>query len=197
MSDGVIYGNYFLLGRLAQGGMAEVFLGKHLDNSDPDQLLAIKRMLPRFTGDPDFVSMFSDEARIAASLSHPNICKVFDQGEFAGQLYLVMEFIHGKDLKVAQRRADGRGEPIPFRFVAHIIAKIAEALDYAHRKTNADGASGVCRFTTKAFWHLAQRTLAPRGPILASSRRNLVPHFAHWTIIGVRRILPGWKASQG
>jgi serine/threonine protein kinase len=140
VSDGVIYGNYFLLGRLAQGEMAEVFLGKHLDNSDPDQLLAIKRMLPRFTEDLDFASMFSDEARLAASLSHPNICKVFDQGEYAGQLFVAMEFIHGKDLKVAQRRCEGRGEPIPFRLVAHIIAKIAEALDYAHRKTNGEGA---------------------------------------------------------
>ncbi|MBI5510654.1 MAG: serine/threonine protein kinase [Deltaproteobacteria bacterium] len=141
MSDGVVYGNYFLLGRLAQGGMAEVFLGKRLDATEADPLLAIKRLLPRLSGDPDFVAMFGDEARIARGLTHPHICKLYDQGEHAGQLFLVMEFIHGKELKVVQRRAQTRGEPIPHRLVAHIGRRIAEALDYAHRKNNSQGVS--------------------------------------------------------
>ena len=140
MSEGVVYGNYLLLGRLAQGDMSEVFLAKRLDNNDPNQLLAIKRVLPRYCDDRDFVAMLRDEVRIAKSLSHPNICRVFDEGECAGQPFVVMEFIHGKDLKATQRYAAGRGEPVPLRFVAHIVAKIAEALDYAHRKTNAQGA---------------------------------------------------------
>jgi serine/threonine protein kinase len=139
VADGINYGSYFLLGRLAAGGMAEVFLAKSHEAGCGDQLLAIKRMLPRLSEDPNFVSMFLDEARIAGGLSHPNICRVLDQGQFEQQLFLAMEFIHGKDLRVLKRRAQKRGEPIPPRVIAFIVAKIAEALDYAHHKTNAAG----------------------------------------------------------
>ncbi len=139
MSEGLVYGDYFLLGRLNQGGMAEVFLARATAAARSGDLLAVKRMLPQLTSDHDFVSMFSDEARIARGLSHPNICGISDQGEYAGQLYIVMEFIHGKDLRVVHRRAQSRGEPVPQRILAFILAKIAEALDYAHTKLNERG----------------------------------------------------------
>ena len=136
---GSVFGRYYLLGRLATGGMAEVFLGKRLHDSD--ELLAIKRMLPALSGDPDFVSMFTDEARIVSGLTHPNICRVYEHGQHDNQLYLAMEFIHGKDLAVVQHRANERGEPTPPRLVAFLVAKIAEALDYAHHKENESGQS--------------------------------------------------------
>ena len=136
MSEGILYGDYYLLGRLAAGGMAEVYLGKSLTPKESGQLLAIKRMLPRLSEDLTFVSMFMDEARIASSLSHPNICRLFDEGQHENQLYLAMEFIHGKDLRVVRRRSRKRGEPVPFRIVAFVAAKIAEALEYAHTLTD-------------------------------------------------------------
>lgn len=139
VSAGIIYGDYFLLGRLNAGGMAEVFLGKSRDPSRNERLLAVKRMLPQLSKDPNFASMFGDEARIARKLHHPNICEIVDEGQHEKQVYIVMEFIHGKDLKVVQHRARQRGEPIPYRVVAFVLAKIAEALDYAHVRTNAEG----------------------------------------------------------
>jgi len=139
VSEGILFGGYHLLGRLAAGGMAEVFLGKSLPPDRDEQLLAIKKMLPRLSEDPNFVSMFIDEARIAAGLSHPNICRITDQGHHDNQLFIAMEFIHGKDLRVLKRRARKRGEAIPARIVAYTLAKIAEALDFAHNKCNDDG----------------------------------------------------------
>ncbi len=137
VSAGVVYGDYYLLGKLAQGGMAEVFLAKSLLGGD--RLLAVKRTLEQFVGDDDFTSMFRDEARIARGLDHANICTVVDEGTEGEQLYIVMEFIHGKDLKLLAQRALSRGEAIPFHVVAFILARIAEALHAAHSKTDAHG----------------------------------------------------------
>ena len=139
MTQGVAFGDYLLLGRLSHGGMAEVFLGKSLRPGEGDKLFAIKRTLPDLARDRDFATMFIDEASIARDLKHPNICSIQDQGEFEDQLYIVMEFIHGKDLKVVQHRSRSRQEPLPLRYIAFIVARIAAALDYAHHKTNAHG----------------------------------------------------------
>ncbi len=137
MGRSVTWGKYRLLGRLAAGGMAEVYLAQRIDS--PESFLAIKRMLPRLSDDPTFVSMFIDEAKIASGLAHPNICQIVDHGEQAHQLFMAMEFIHGKDLRVLTRRVQKRGERIPIRLVLHVLAEIAEALDYAHHKANDAG----------------------------------------------------------
>jgi serine/threonine protein kinase len=139
VGDGIVFGEYYLLGRLATGGMAEVFLGKSLALGTGNQLLAVKKLLPHLSEDPSFVSMFIDEARIVSGLSHANICRVSDQGQHEGQLFMVMEFIHGKDLRELKRRARGRNERIPFGIVAHVVATIAEALDHAHNAVNEAG----------------------------------------------------------
>ncbi|MEO1170912.1 MAG: hypothetical protein AAFX94_02520 [Myxococcota bacterium] len=90
MSNRILYGDYHLLGRLNTGGMAEVFLGRRVDATPDSDLLAVKRMLPRFSEDSEFSIMFQDEARIASRLDHPNICRVFDQGSHQDQLFIVM-----------------------------------------------------------------------------------------------------------
>lgn len=136
VSDGVVYGDYFLLGKLAQGGMAEVFLAKGLLPEEQDKLFAVKRTLPHLSEQPNFISMFSDEARIASFLNHPNISRIYRQGEQGHQLYIVMEFIHGKDLRLLCRRARKRHETIPDRYAAFIAARVAEALDNAHQASD-------------------------------------------------------------
>ena len=139
MNDGIVYGDYYLVGRLNTGGMAEVFLGKRLGADVGDPLLAIKRVLPQFSTDPEIVSLFEDEARIAQRLSHPNICRVHDEGIADKQLYLAMEYIHGKDLRVVAQRARKSGERLPYAISATIAAAIADALDYAHAMRSPAG----------------------------------------------------------
>lgn len=137
--------------------MAEVFLAKAADPESSTRLLAVKRMLPRLSSEQDFVSMFDDEARIASALSHANICRIYDQGQVDRQLFIAMEFIHGKDLRIVHRRALDRGEPIPPRFAAFIVAKIARALDYAHAKTNDRGESE----------HIVHRDVSPQNILIS------------------------------
>jgi len=116
-----------------------VYLARCVRPGESDRLLAIKRTLPEFARDHDFVTMFTDEASIARGLVHPNICRIYDQGRHDDQLFIVMEFIHGKDMKVVQHRCRERKEVIPHRYAAFTAARIAEALDFAHNKTNEHG----------------------------------------------------------
>src|ERR1700710_1592471 len=98
VSDGIAYGDYYLLGRLGSGGMAEVFLGKRMADGAGGQLLAVKRLLPQFSADNEAVKIFQDEAELGSALHHPNIGAIYEQGVKHKQRFVVMEFIHGKDL---------------------------------------------------------------------------------------------------
>jgi len=139
MAQGIQYGNYYLLGRLSEGGMAEIFLGKPLDAPDPKRLIAVKRIIKQHQSNPAFVAMLKDEARIAIGLDHPNICNVIELGEFNRQLFLVMEFIHGKELGSVQYQAQENQQALPLEYSILVVAQIASALGYAHRKTDDTG----------------------------------------------------------
>lgn len=132
MSEGIAYGDYYLLGRLGAGGTSEVFLGKRLEDGVGGALLAVKRLLTQFAGTPELMKVFRDEAKLAKLLRHPNIAEVIDHGVNNKQHFLVMEFIHGKDLKSVLQRARKTGQRLPYVASAYIAAAIADALDYAH-----------------------------------------------------------------
>ncbi|MDQ1374582.1 MAG: eukaryotic-like serine/threonine-protein kinase, partial [Actinomycetota bacterium] len=94
--EGRVYGGrYELHGRIARGGMADVYLAR-------DQLLdrpvALKILFPEFAVDASFVERFRREAQAAANLSHPNIVSVYDWGEEAGTYFIVMEYVEGRSL---------------------------------------------------------------------------------------------------
>ncbi len=132
------YGRYELLGRIAYGGMAEIFLAREAGHQGTQRLLVIKRVLPNVAEDRHFVDMFVDEARLAMLLSHPNICHVYSFGEEEGTYYIAMEWVNGKPLsKIIRRARESGGLPIPVAL--KIIAQVAEALDYAHRACDAAG----------------------------------------------------------
>lgn len=130
-------GRYQVLDRLAAGGMAEVYRARSA--SDGNRLIAIKCMLPALVDDEEFANMFVDEAKLASQLSHPNIVQIYELGRYKEQLYIAMELIHGRDLRAIVRKAKKKGVALSPQFVAYVVAKTAEALDYAHRKTSIDG----------------------------------------------------------
>jgi serine/threonine-protein kinase len=127
------FGNYVLLRKLAKGGMAELFLASVRGGG---QRLVIKRVLPSYTSEPDFLKMFLNEARIAAQLSHPNIVQIFDLGLEGEHVFLAMEFVDGFDLDALTRVAGGR---LPPDIVAGIGAATCEALHYANHVTDRAG----------------------------------------------------------
>lgn len=133
-------GPYELLQRIATGGMAEVYLARRAGPFGFQKFVAVKRILPQLTSDPDFVSMFIDEARVCARLGHPNIVQVFDFGEHDGELYMAMEYVDGTTGARLVRAAASRADEIPLDVSLHIGLSILRGLGYAHAARDDEGA---------------------------------------------------------
>jgi serine/threonine protein kinase len=122
----------------ATGGMAEVYRGR-LKNQD-GRLVAIKKILPQFTRDPELIRMFIEEARIAALLKFPNIVQVHDLGvSDDGEYFIVMEFADGKDLADLIHDAALEGKRLDPASAIFVAREILLALDYAHNAPGQDG----------------------------------------------------------
>ncbi len=134
------YGRYDLLGRLAYGGMAEIFLAREVGTEARrgGRFVVVKRVLPHVAEESHFVDMFVDEARLAMHLAHPNICHVYDFGQEEGTYFISMEWVNGMPLSKTVRRAREAGG-VPVAVALKIIAHVAEALDHAHRATDQLG----------------------------------------------------------
>jgi serine/threonine protein kinase len=132
------YGRYEVLGRIAFGGMAEIFLGRETTSVGASRYLVIKRILPHVADDNQFVQMFLDEARLAIQLNHPNICHIYEFGELESSYFIAMEWINGVPLGKLIRKSRIVGG-IPVELSVRIIAQISEALHYAHRAKDALG----------------------------------------------------------
>jgi serine/threonine-protein kinase len=133
-----MFGRFEILGRIAFGGMAEIFLGRETTQVGASRLLAIKRILPHVADDPKFVEMFLDEARLAIQLSHPNICHIYEFGGLEGAYFIAMEWIAGVPLgKIVRRARSMKG--VPVEVGVRIIANVAEALHYAHTARDSNG----------------------------------------------------------
>src|SRR5258708_11600907 len=133
-------GPYEMLRRIATGGMAEVYLARRAGPHGFQKTVAVKRILPQFARDPDFVAMFVDEARVCARLGHPNIVQVFDFGEQEGELYMAMEYVDGTTGARLVRAVAARGEDIPIDVCLYIALSILRALEYAHGARDEAGA---------------------------------------------------------
>ncbi|MFW5920884.1 MAG: protein kinase domain-containing protein [Polyangiales bacterium] len=132
------FGRYELVGRLAFGGMAEIFLARESAAGGASRYLVIKRVLPHVADDEQFVQMFFDEARLAMQLNHPNICHIYEFGEKDDHYFIAMEWINGQPLGQAIRRARVEGG-IPAHIGAKVVAQVADALHYAHRAKDQMG----------------------------------------------------------
>ncbi len=134
------FGKYTLLRKIAVGGMAEIFLALHRSISGFEKLLVIKRILPNLTEDEEFLRMFLDEARIAATLNHPNIAQIYDVGSANEQYFIAMEYVHGEDLRSIVRGMKKKNlNFFPLEHSLQIIASVCAGLEYAHTRTDLQG----------------------------------------------------------
>ena len=133
------FGKFTLFGQVAVGGMAEIYKARYTDPSAPQADIAIKRILPSYTEDESFVTMFKDEGNIALRLQHPNIVRVYEVGEVNGDWYIAMEFIHGTDLRILSDQCEKNNKRFTTTQVARIICETAKALDYAHASKDENG----------------------------------------------------------
>ncbi|GLH66203.1 serine/threonine-protein kinase [Geothrix edaphica] len=152
------YGNYFLLEKIAIGGMAELFKAQQRGVQGFQKIVAIKRILPHFSDNEDFVTMFIDEAKLAAQLTHPNIVQIFDLGKAGNSYYIAMEYVNGRDLRTLLRKVREYGLPFPEQVAAFVVMKVAAALDYAHRKRGFDDRE----------LKLVHRDISPQNVILST-----------------------------
>ena len=128
-------GDYGVLRRMAVGGMAEIFLARKAGAANVDRLVVLKRILPQFAHNEDFVQMFLNEARIASTLHHPNIVQVHSIGEERGQYFFAMEYLHGEDLARILARAEQAGYALQLDSVLSIMIRVCAGLHYAHERT--------------------------------------------------------------
>jgi serine/threonine-protein kinase len=112
--------------------MAEVYLARRAGPHGFQKLVAVKRILPQYARDMDFLAMFVDEARVCARLAHPNIVHVFDFGDHEEELYMAMEFVEGSTVARLVRAAAVKDFEIPLEASLHIALSVLRGLEYAH-----------------------------------------------------------------
>ncbi len=136
-SRGTQFGNYQLIKRLAHGGMAEVFLARQRGPEGFDRRVAIKRILPHLADSEDFLRMFLEEARLIASLNHPNVIHIYELGQVDEHFFIAMEFIDGVHAG-SLIELSGR-QPISAALVARIGADACAGLNYVHNAVDPMG----------------------------------------------------------
>ena len=124
---------------IAAGGMATVHLGRLLGPVGFSRTVAIKRLHPQFAKDPDFASMFIDEARLAARIRHPNVVSTLDVVALEQELLLVMDYVQGESLSRLLRTSRARPELVPVRIVTTALAGVLHGLHAAHEAKTERG----------------------------------------------------------
>src|SRR6187549_1753673 len=133
------FGHYVLYECLGRGGMATVHRAKQTGIEGFERPVALKRMLPWLTSDPEFVKSFVREARLAAQLRHTNIAQTYDLGKVDGVYFIAMELIAGRDLREVLRQAHNTVGPLPVPIAIQILFQVCDALDYAHNFRDEQG----------------------------------------------------------
>jgi serine/threonine protein kinase len=151
------FGKYTLIRRLATGGMAELFLAIQKSVAGFEKLIVIKRILPAQNKDREFVEMLLHEARVAATLSHPNVVQTFDVGQVDGTYFIAMEHVHGEDLRSIVRQMKKRDVvEFPLEHALSIVLGMCSGLAYAHEKRDLDGTA----------LHIVHRDISPQNVLV-------------------------------
>ncbi len=132
-------GRYILTEYIGKGGMAEIFRAKLVGALGFEKSFVVKRILPRYAQDRDFIAMLVTEARLVCHLDHPNIVAVHELGEVEGQYFIAMEQVDGVDARLLMRTLRQRGMRLPPPLAVHIVSEFLRGLDFAHRAVRPDG----------------------------------------------------------
>lgn len=132
-------GRYALFGEMAKGGMANVHLGRLLGSAGFARTVVIKRMKAELAEDDEFVAMFVDEARLASRIQHPNVVSTLDVVRHDKELFIVLEYVHGKSLDELITATAERHAVIPPRIVSALGVQALLGLHAAHEATSESG----------------------------------------------------------
>ncbi len=151
------FGRYVLTKKLATGGMAEIYRAKYVGEGGFERKVAIKRLLPAWSADKDFITMLIDEAKALVHLQHKNIVQVLELGKEEESFFISMELIEGLDLGALLNRLIRDEIALPLKYCLYIICQILEALDFAHRQVGEDG----------KLLHIVHRDVSPPNVLLS------------------------------
>ncbi|WP_375766050.1 protein kinase [Archangium gephyra] len=157
LEAGTPIGKYVVKRKLAEGGMAEIYLATSTGAEGFEKEVVIKRVRSFLSDDESFVQMFIAEARLASGLNHANVVQIFDFAKHEDSYYLAMEYVRGCSLWDLRKRCREKGISVPPVLVAHIGAQVAAGLHYAHRLKSSDG----------ELVHLVHRDVTPHNVLLS------------------------------
>lgn len=143
MLAGSQIGKYIVQRKLAEGGMAEIFLASSFGPEGFEKQVIIKRIRAGLAGDPSFVKMFVSEARLVSQLNHSNIVQIFDFDRHEDTFYIAMEYVRGVSLAQAHERSRERRAQVPSIVAAQIAIEVARGLSFAHRLTEHGDPLGI------------------------------------------------------
>lgn len=119
--------------------MAEVFRALYRPAPNVEKTVALKRVLPHLGRDEEFLTLFRQEASLGARLSHANVVQLLDVGEVAGETFLALEFVNGRNLRQVIRRCAERRTVVPIALALYVAMEAAKGLAYAHALRDAKG----------------------------------------------------------
>lgn len=157
MDEPIPYGRYTLLRRLAVGGMGEVWLAEMAGVAGVSKLVAIKRLHPKKTQHPMLVDRLIVEARVAVTLTHPNIIHVLELGKIDEEYFIAMEFVDGPNAATMLAAQRWLSIHAPLQVIAYVISCVAEALDFAHYRAKYEGEP----------LHLVHRDISPENILIS------------------------------
>src|SRR5882724_11325495 len=154
---GTYFGKYFLMKKLAAGGMGEVFIAKQQGPAGFQKVLVVKKILGHLTESKEFTEAFLGEARLAAQMNHRHIVQVFELGQQDGAYFIAMEYVQGKSLRDVIDAAMRRREKVPAELCRMLAEQICDGASYAHNLTDMAGRS----------LNLVHRDLNPQNVLIA------------------------------
>ena len=151
------FGRYILVDKISSGGMADVHRAKVVGIRGFTKTVAIKRIHPHLLERKRFLRMFTDEAKIASRLVHPNIVQIYDLGEADGLPFIAMEYVAGRDLFRVLQRLVNLERRCPWRLATKVVSAVCEGLHFAHDFRSPDGQPQ----------EIVHRDVSPRNIILS------------------------------
>jgi eukaryotic-like serine/threonine-protein kinase len=133
-------GRYSLHDEIASGGMATVYLARQRGEKGFARVVAVKMLHAQYAKEEAFRAMFLDEARLVSRIRHPNVVATLDVLEDGGDLFLVMDYVHGDSLSSLLRSAVAKNQPVPKAVASAILVDTLEGLHAAHEATSELGA---------------------------------------------------------
>ncbi|MEZ4254367.1 MAG: serine/threonine-protein kinase [Polyangiales bacterium] len=150
-------GRYQLFNRIAYGGMAEIYRGVTYDAQGYRRDVAVKKLLPRYVEDRQFIEMLTDEFKLVSHLKHPSIAEVYELTEFEGELIIAMEYVDGKDLRSTLEQARRSPHELAIEDFIYILARALDGLQHAHVARDMEG----------KLLHIVHRDFSPSNILLS------------------------------